>query len=113
MMMGCEVYATLKNVIKVGFHCSLLYDLLLFYSSLTLLSLSSSSLLSLFFSLLLSSQAKYGQDACNVGDEGGFAPSIQVPLPDLLSSFVMSNKAYSLSIVLFCLRFISEQLRRR
>lgn len=37
MIMGCEVYATLKNVIK----------------------------------------AKYGQDACNVGDEGGFAPSIQ------------------------------------
>ena len=35
--MGCEVYATLKNVIK----------------------------------------KKYGQDACNVGDEGGFAPSIQ------------------------------------
>lgn len=37
MMMGCEVYHTLKSVIK----------------------------------------AKYGQDACNVGDEGGFAPSIQ------------------------------------
>lgn len=37
MRMGCEVYATLKNVIK----------------------------------------AKYGQDACNVGDEGGFAPPIQ------------------------------------
>jgi enolase len=35
--MGCEVYATLKAVIK----------------------------------------KKYGQDACNVGDEGGFAPSIQ------------------------------------
>lgn len=35
--MGCEVYATLKTVIK----------------------------------------KKYGQDACNVGDEGGFAPSIQ------------------------------------
>jgi len=37
MMMGCEVYAHLKNVIK----------------------------------------AKYGQDAINVGDEGGFAPNIQ------------------------------------
>jgi enolase len=37
MIMGCEVYQILKNVIK----------------------------------------AKYGQDACNVGDEGGFAPSIQ------------------------------------
>jgi enolase len=37
MVIGCEVYATLKAVIK----------------------------------------AKYGQDACNVGDEGGFAPSIQ------------------------------------
>jgi len=37
MVMGCEVYAILKNVIK----------------------------------------KKYGQDACNVGDEGGFAPSIQ------------------------------------
>ena len=37
MIMGCEVYAILKSVIK----------------------------------------AKYGQDACNVGDEGGFAPSIQ------------------------------------
>ena len=37
MIMGCEVYATLKSVIK----------------------------------------GKYGQDACNVGDEGGFAPSIQ------------------------------------
>ena len=37
MIMGCEVYHTLKSVIK----------------------------------------AKYGQDACNVGDEGGFAPSIQ------------------------------------
>ena len=22
-------------------------------------------------------KSKYGQDACNVGDEGGFAPSIQ------------------------------------
>jgi len=22
-------------------------------------------------------QAKYGQDACNVGDEGGFAPNVQ------------------------------------
>merc|ERR1711871_54968 len=37
MIMGCEVYHTLKSVIKT----------------------------------------KYGQDACNVGDEGGFAPSIQ------------------------------------
>jgi enolase len=37
MAMGCEVYHTLKSVIK----------------------------------------KKYGQDACNVGDEGGFAPSIQ------------------------------------
>lgn len=37
MIMGCETYHTLKDVIK----------------------------------------AKYGQDACNVGDEGGFAPSIQ------------------------------------
>jgi len=37
MIQGCEVYHTLKDVIK----------------------------------------AKYGQDACNVGDEGGFAPSIQ------------------------------------
>eukprot|EP00605_Chrysophyceae_sp_TOSAG23-4_P002073 GSChrysophyteH1.ASY1.ANO1.2294.1 assembled CDS len=37
MVMGCEVYGNLKNVIK----------------------------------------KKYGQDACNVGDEGGFAPSIQ------------------------------------
>lgn len=37
MVMGCEVYHTLKGVIK----------------------------------------GKYGQDACNVGDEGGFAPSIQ------------------------------------
>mmetsp|Transcript_1198 Transcript_1198/g.1951 ORF Transcript_1198/g.1951 Transcript_1198/m.1951 type:complete len:462 (-) Transcript_1198:534-1919(-) len=37
MIMGCEVYHTLKSVIK----------------------------------------NKYGQDACNVGDEGGFAPSIQ------------------------------------
>jgi len=37
MVMGCEVYSTLKTVIK----------------------------------------DKYGQDACNVGDEGGFAPSIQ------------------------------------
>ena len=36
MRMGCEVYATLKSVIK----------------------------------------SKYGQDACNVGDEGGFAPPI-------------------------------------
>lgn len=37
MIMGCEVYHALKNVIK----------------------------------------KKYGQDACNVGDEGGFAPAIQ------------------------------------
>lgn len=37
MIIACEVYATLKSVIK----------------------------------------KKYGQDACNVGDEGGFAPSIQ------------------------------------
>merc|ERR1719201_771760 len=37
LIIGCEVYHTLKNVIK----------------------------------------KKYGQDACNVGDEGGFAPSVQ------------------------------------
>merc|ERR1719171_2384774 len=37
MIMGCEVYHTLKKVIT----------------------------------------KKYGQDACNVGDEGGFAPSVQ------------------------------------
>merc|ERR1712032_1744030 len=37
LVMGCEVYHTLKGVIK----------------------------------------KKYGQDACNVGDEGGFAPSVQ------------------------------------
>merc|ERR1712232_399911 len=37
LIMGCEVYHTLKGVIK----------------------------------------KKYGQDACNVGDEGGFAPSVQ------------------------------------
>eukprot|EP01035_Chromulina_nebulosa_P019179 gene19179-25025_t len=37
LQIGCEVYSTLKSVIK----------------------------------------AKYGQDACNVGDEGGFAPPIQ------------------------------------
>merc|ERR1740130_1978645 len=37
MIIGAEVYHTLKNVIK----------------------------------------KKYGQDACNVGDEGGFAPSVQ------------------------------------
>merc|ERR1740129_2520348 len=37
MIMGAEVYHTLKGVIK----------------------------------------KKYGQDACNVGDEGGFAPSVQ------------------------------------
>merc|ERR1711979_150682 len=36
LCMGCEVYHTLKGVIK----------------------------------------KKYGQDACNVGDEGGFAPSV-------------------------------------
>merc|ERR1711972_890144 len=37
LVIGCEVYHTLKGVIK----------------------------------------KKYGQDACNVGDEGGFAPSVQ------------------------------------
>merc|ERR1712050_515179 len=37
LCIGCEVYHTLKGVIK----------------------------------------KKYGQDACNVGDEGGFAPSVQ------------------------------------
>merc|ERR1719469_1633727 len=37
MCIGCEVYHTLKDVIK----------------------------------------KKYGQDACNVGDEGGFAPNVQ------------------------------------
>merc|ERR1712176_459788 len=37
LIIGCEVYQTLKGVIK----------------------------------------KKYGQDACNVGDEGGFAPSVQ------------------------------------
>merc|ERR1719291_1321323 len=37
LIIGCEVYHTLKGVIK----------------------------------------KKYGQDACNVGDEGGFAPSVQ------------------------------------
>lgn len=50
MILGCEVYHTLKSVIK----------------------------------------AKYGQDACNVGDEGGFAPSIQSNYEgfDLLSTAI-------------------------
>lgn len=37
MQLGCEVYHTLKNMIK----------------------------------------AKFGQDATNIGDEGGFAPNVQ------------------------------------
>ncbi len=35
---------------------------------------------------------KYGMDACNVGDEGGFAPNIQVrPARSPLPSFPLSH----------------------
>ncbi len=34
-------------------------------------------------------KAKYGQDACNVGDEGGFAPSIQSNYEGELNNLIM------------------------
>ena len=48
MQIGCEVYHTLKSVIK----------------------------------------KKYGQDATNVGDEGGFAPNILVSTSVLLCNVI-------------------------
>lgn len=55
-------------------------------------------------------KAKYGQDACNVGDEGGFAPNVQdnreglVLLIDAIEKAGYTGKVAG--IVLFSLFFI-------
>lgn len=38
-------------------------------------------------------KAKYGQDACNVGDEGGFAPNVQDNREGLVLLMVAIEKA--------------------
>lgn len=59
-------------------------------------------------------KAKYGQDACNVGDEGGFAPNVQdnreglVLLMDAIEKAGYTGKvggAYLLYSSLFQLKF--------
>ena len=55
-------------------------------------------------------KAKYGQDACNVGDEGGFAPNVQdnreglVLLIDAIEKAGYTGKVGSIGffIVLYC-----------
>lgn len=37
---------------------------------------------------------KYGMDACNVGDEGGFAPNIQVPYIHVHIPYVLFDIPY-------------------
>ena len=66
-------------------------------------------------------EKKYGQDACNVGDEGGFAPNVQdnreglVLLIDAIERAGYTGKVYSSKFffffflmlqVKFCLYFI-------
>ena len=41
---------------------------------------------------------KYGQDACNVGDEGGFAPNIQSNKEGWLHLYLTLNKVIIISI---------------
>ena len=38
-------------------------------------------------------KAKYGQDACNVGDEGGFAPNILNNFEGSHSPLYLANKS--------------------
>ena len=85
MRMGCEVYHNLKSIIKKKYGMKVF----LFFSSFFFLSsgserkknsLSSSSSLCLPLNQTQKTPPpptpKTGQDACNVGDEGGFAPNI-------------------------------------
>lgn len=69
MKMGVEVYHNLKVILILfmpSFGCLVLPDSVV--SNLYILSYFLQSVI----------KKKYGQDATNVGDEGGFAPNIQV-----------------------------------
>jgi enolase len=52
-------------------------------------------------------KAKYGQDACNVGDEGGFAPNVQdnreglVLLTDAIEKAGYTGKVRGVLIIIF------------
>lgn len=56
-------------------------------------------------------KAKYGQDACNVGDEGGFAPNVQdnreglVLLTDAIEKAGYTGKVGGLSSLYAVARF--------
>lgn len=51
---------------------------------------------------------KYGQDACNVGDEGGFAPNVQdnreglILLIDAIEKAGYTGKVKALFFLAFC-----------
>lgn len=55
-------------------------------------------------------KAKYGQDACNVGDEGGFAPNVQdnreglVLLIDAIEKAGYTGKVGRIFIIICCCR---------
>ncbi|KAL3839007.1 hypothetical protein ACJIZ3_023598 [Penstemon smallii] len=42
-------------------------------------------------------KSKYGQDACNVGDEGGFAPNIKIGMDVAASEFLTKDGNYDLN----------------
>jgi enolase len=52
-------------------------------------------------------KAKYGQDACNVGDEGGFAPNVQdnreglVLLTDAIEKAGYTGKVRGVLVIIF------------
>ncbi|PHU05191.1 Enolase [Capsicum chinense] len=87
MQMGCEVYHHLKD----SHSCSSFYSLniCLFQSQalrmicsflflfLTLSSIGLENVVAFYFTSEAVIKKNYGQDATNVGDEGGFAPNIQ------------------------------------
>lgn len=56
-------------------------------------------------------KAKYGQDACNVGDEGGFAPNVQdnreglVLLMDAIDKAGYTGKVAAFYFFLSCIGF--------
>lgn len=57
-------------------------------------------------------KAKYGQDACNVGDEGGFAPNVQDNREGLLLLMDAIEKAgytgkVAIAFISFCVYHFS------
>ena len=69
MKMGVEVYHNLKAI---------LIFFMLSFGCLVLQTVSYIKVIHLLLFLQSVIKKKYGQDATNVGDEGGFAPNIQV-----------------------------------